>query len=452
MKRHLIVAGLAIAGGIMLWSQFIETLFPAPRPAQATARIEATSRAALDARIDEMRRRAVADPGDGEAAVILADALMRAARVHSDAALPLEAERVLKATLQHGRDYPALRMLAAVYLSQHRFSEALETATQASAANPEDAWNYATAGDALLELGRYDDAFEMFDQAARRRPDAGVYARVAYARELQGDLAGAVQVMKMAAEATPPLDVEAGAWVHTQLGLLHLQQSQLSDARREFDRAEGLFPGHPYPLTGQVKLAMNGGDYANALQLLERVPATPESLAMRGDLLSALGRVPEAEAMYRESERLERDGWKSEQPQPGALARFLAERDRKIPEAVSLAERAASERQDIHTMDALAWSYFKAGRITDARTAIRRALRTGTMDARIRCHAAVIADVVRTGSTGTSAFARATADRSTFATSGRRAARPTALVGRAASQTVPAGRCPPLGRAEDQPL
>ena len=416
MKRHLIVAG-AIAGGIVLWSQFIETLFPAPRQTQAATRIEPTSRAALDARIEEMRRRAAADPGDGEAAVTLADALMRAARVHSDATLPLEAERVLKATLRHGRDYPARRMLAAVYLSQHRFSEALETAKQASTANPEDAWNYATAGDALLELGRYDDAFEMFDQASKRRPDAGVYARVAYARELRGDLAGALQVMKMAAEATSPLDVEAGAWAHTQLGLLHLQQSQLSDARREFDRAEALFPGHPYPLTGQVKLAMHRGDYSGALDLLERVPATPESLAMRGDLLAALGRAPAAEAMYRESERLERDGWKSEQPQPGALARFLAERNREIPEAVRLAERAAAERQDIHTMDALAWSYFKAGRITDAQAAIRRALRTGTMDARIRCHAAVIADVARMGAKGAAA-----------------------------------DRCPPLGRAEDQPL
>jgi tetratricopeptide (TPR) repeat protein len=67
---------------------------------------------------------------------------------------------------------------------------------------PEDGWNYAIAGDALLEPGRYDEAFDSFDKVMERRPDAGAYARVAYARELQGDLDGAVQLMQMSAEAT----------------------------------------------------------------------------------------------------------------------------------------------------------------------------------------------------------------------------------------------------------
>jgi tetratricopeptide (TPR) repeat protein len=359
-----------------------------------------TTRAALDDTIARMRRRVAADPGDGEAAVALADALMRAARVQSDAALPLEAERVLKATLHHGRDYGAHRMLAAVYLSQHRFADALGEARNAQTARPQDGWNYATAGDALLELGRYDEAFDMFEQAVARRPDAGVYARIAYARELQGDLGGALHAMKMAAEATAPQDVEAAAWVRTQLGLLHLQRGDMGDARREFAHAEFLFPGHPYPLTGRLRLAVERGDYRGALQLLEGLPATPESLAVHGDLVAALGDRSRAEEMYVESERLERAGWQSEQPQPGALARFLAARDRNIPEAVRLAERAAAERQDVHTMDALAWAYFKAGRTADASVAIGRALRTGTVDPHIRCHAAVIAEALRTGARG----------------------------------------------------
>ena len=398
---------LFLAAGALLWTQFVNTLFDRPSFARRATegkpetRVVSTSRTALDGTIERMRRRVAADPGDGESAVLLADALMRAARVQNDAGLSLEAERVLKTTLQHGRDYAARRMLAAVYLSQHRFGDALDVATQAQAERPQDGWNYATAGDALLELGRYDEAFDMFDQAIARRPDAGVYARVAYAKELQGDLGGALAVMKMAAEATAPQDVEATAWVRTQLGLLHLQRRELDAARRDFAHAEFLFPGHPYPLTGQVRLAVERGDYRAALQILERVPGTPESLAMRGDLLAALGQSSRAEAMYVESERLERAGWATEQPQPGALARFLAARDRHVAEAVRLAERAAAERQDVHTMDALAWAYFKAGRTADASAAIRRALRTGTVDAHIRCHAAVIAEARRTGAKGT---------------------------------------------------
>ena len=391
-------AALTLIGGGLVWTHLDDARVQnETATASGTA---STTRAALGQTIERMRERVSADPGDGEAAVRLADALMRAARVHSDAALPLEAERVLKATLQHGREYGAYRMLAAAYLSQHRFADALEVARKAQAERPQDGWNYATAGDALLELGRYDEAFDMFEQAVVRRPDAGVYARVAYAKELQGDLDGALSVMKMAAEATAPQDVEAAAWVRTQLGLLHLQRGELTDARREFAHAEFLFPGHPYPLTGRVRLSVEHRDYQTALQLLEALPGTPESLAMRGDLLAALGNPRRAESMYGESERLERAGWESEQPQPGALARFLAARDRDIPEAVRLAERAAAEREDVHTMDALAWAYFKAGRTADASKAIRRALRTGTVDAHIRCHAAVIAEAVRSGTKG----------------------------------------------------
>ena len=389
-----LTAVVGAGGSLLFGSREVRT------PAATTASVrqeDSTSRSALDARIAAMRARVAADPGDGEAAVRLADALMRAARVQSDASLPLEAERALKATLQHGADYGAQRMLAVVYLSQHRFREGLDVALKAQGDYQQDAWNYAVAGDALLELGRYDEAFDMFDKAIAMRPDAGAYARVAYAKELRGDLRGALEVMRMAAEATAVQDVEAQAWVHTQVALLYLQVGRLDDAERDLRRAEFLFPGHPYVLNGRIRLAIERGQYRDALQMVLRAPATPETLAWRGDLQSRLGHAVEAEASYLESERLEREGWQSEQPQPGALARFLAERDRKIGDAVVLAERAAAERDDIHTMDALAWSYFKAGRMADASRAIGRALRTGTADPRIRCHAAAIEMARRMG-------------------------------------------------------
>jgi hypothetical protein len=65
---------------------------------------------------------------------------------------------------------------------------------------------------------------------------------------------------------------------------------------------------------------------------------------------------------------------------------------------VTIAEGAAALRDDIFTDDALAWAYFKAGRVAEAKIAIARALRTGTRDAIIRGHAAAI--------TGRAALAR----------------------------------------------
>src|SRR5262249_43999891 len=72
------------------------------------------------------------------------------------------------------------------------------------------------------------------------------------------------------------------------------------------------------------------------------------------------------------------------------LALFLAERGRKLPEAMTIAARVAAERHDIFTEDALAWACFKTGKIDDAYAASQRALRTGTRDDRIRAHAEAI--------------------------------------------------------------
>jgi tetratricopeptide (TPR) repeat protein len=88
-------------------------------------------------------------------------------------------------------------------------------------------------------------------------------------------------------------------------------------------------------------------------------------------------------------------GWRVDAPQPAVLARFLAEHDRSLEEAVRLAESAAVDRHDIFTDDALAWAYYKAGRVQDAGAAIRRALRTGSKDQTIRRHAAVIESAQR---------------------------------------------------------
>lgn len=124
---------------------------------------------------------------------------------------------------------------------------------------------------------------------------------------------------------------------------------------------------------------------------------TPELAAAIGDVLAQGGDTRGADGMYARAEALEREGWKVEEPQPGALARMLAERGRRIPEAVQLADEAARGRSDIFTMDTLAWAYVQAGRLDEARAASVQAMRTGTADRRIRCHAAAIELAAATG-------------------------------------------------------
>ena len=353
-----------------------------------------TSRDDLTRTITDMESRLSAEPDDAAAAVTLADALLRQTRVIGNAALALRAERTLERVLvrQPGHHH-ARRMLAAVQLSQHRFREAIQTAERALQARRNDAWLQGVLGDAQLELGQYEQAFAAFETMGRLRPDAASYARASYVRELQGDWGGAIDFMKMALEATSARDPESLAWHHAQLGYLYLAIDRTSDARREFRHADFVFPGHPFAGEGLARAMAAAGEHSAALArvrvLLTQTPS-PALLALSGDLLCQLGRSDEAEAQYRLAEA----AWQTDAPEPARLARFLAERGRRLDQAVQLAERAAADRSDIFTADALAWAYFKAGRLDDAQAAITRALRTGSRDRSIRQHANAIAAAV----------------------------------------------------------
>lgn len=361
--------------------------------------VQGTSRQDLDAAEQRARARLAADEADAPAAIRLAEVLLRKARVETNAGHAIEAERVLKTVLKaEPGEYSALKVLGAVYLSQHRFAEAADVAKRAIVVNGRDAWNYGVLGDASLELGQYEGAFEAFDTMVRLRPDAASYARVAYAHELQGRLGEALRHMQMAAEATGAHDPESLAWHHAQAGNILFQMGRIDAAFREFARAQHTFPGHPYARAGLARVAAARGDYARALgmyrALLEEGP-TPELAATVGDLLARTGDTAGAEAMYAQAETFEREGWKSEEPQPGALARMLAERGRDVEEAVTLAEEAARGRSDIFTMDTLAWAYYQAGRFSEAQGASVQARRTGTADRRIVCHGAAIDEAFR---------------------------------------------------------
>ena len=203
--------------------------------------------------------------------------------------------------------------------------------------------------------------------------------------------------MRMAAEATGTHDPESLAWHYAQVGNILFRMGRVDAASHEFARARHAFPGHPYARTGLARVAAARGDYPGALEsyraLLGEAP-TPELAATVGDLLGRTGDAAGAEAMYVQAETLEREGWQSEEPQPAALARMLAERGRDVEEAVTLAEEAARSRSDIFTMDALAWAYYQAGRFPEAHAASVQARRTGTADPRIRCHGAAIDEAV----------------------------------------------------------
>jgi tetratricopeptide (TPR) repeat protein len=298
---------------------------------------------------------------------------------------------VLKALLTEDPvQYDALRMLGAIDLSLHQFRDALSVASRARDLRPTDAWNYGVMGDALIELGEYDNAFQTFDTMMELRPSAAAYARVSYARELRGDLPGALQAMEMATKSTPSQDPEAQAWYAAQRGELYLKMGKLDEANRAYRESAFVFPNYPHAMIGQGKVKVARGDNDGALALyLDQLKRTPTlDLAARiGDLYAEGGNPEKSEHYYQLAEDL---AGPSVAQTEANLALFLADHDRKLPEAVKIAEAVATVRHDIFTEDALAWAYFKTGRLDEAMAASKLALRTGTHDDKLLLRAAQI--------------------------------------------------------------
>jgi len=136
------------------------------------------------------------------------------------------------------------------------------------------------------------------------------------------------------------------------------------------------------------------GDPAGAIEQYEKVVRLlpdPNFVAALGDLYKLAGRDADAARQY---ELVAQIGHLSELNGTlynRQLALFYADHDLNTDEAYRLAVKEYEVRRDIYGADALAWTSLKAGKITEAQTAIKDALRLGTKDAKIFYHAALIA-------------------------------------------------------------
>jgi len=142
-------------------------------------------------------------------------------------------------------------------------------------------------------------------------------------------------------------------------------------------------------VAGHARVMAAEQNFAGALAIYEDLMTKgllPHLAARAGDMHARLGHAADAAKMY----ALAENGWRFDTPEPAALVGFLATHDRALGDAVTIGERASSSRQDVPTLDALSWAYFKAGRVDDALKTAKRALRTGTRDRSILYHAAAI--------------------------------------------------------------
>jgi tetratricopeptide (TPR) repeat protein len=287
------------------------------------------------------------------------------------------------------RDLVATLGLGSLALSRHRFGEALVLGRRALALSPSTAAGYGVVGDALVELGRYDEAFRSFDELARRKPGLAAYARVSYARELRGDWSGALGAMRLAATAAIGR-AEPTAWTHTQIGKLYWSRGRLATAAHEYEMALRALPGYANALDALAQVEAARGHLRGAIALerhaADRIPL-PQYVALLGDLQRAAGDEQGARRSYALIGAIERllhaNGVRTDLE----TALFDADHGRG---SLALARRAQQARPSIDGDDVLAWTLERSGRCSEALRYSQRALRLGTRDALKEFHRGMI--------------------------------------------------------------
>jgi tetratricopeptide (TPR) repeat protein len=162
--------------------------------------------------------------------------------------------------------FEALVFKATVLLSRHQFAEARNLAEDLRNKFPYSAYVYGLLVDTYVELGNYPEAIVAAEKMISMRPDIRSYSRIAYLREIHGDLAGAIEAMNMAVEAGAPGD-ENTEWCRVQVGKLYEQCGKISEAREQYLMSLENRENFPPALTGLARLAVEEKEYAKALGL-----------------------------------------------------------------------------------------------------------------------------------------------------------------------------------------
>ena len=250
----------------------------------------------------------------------------------------------------------------------------------------------AVVVDALVELGRYDDADAAAAEMLAVRADL-LDARPGLVRR------GAARQARRRADRDAAGCRDAGsraenvAFVDALLGNLLVATGDPKAAASAYARALALVPAHAPSLAGEGRLAVGAGDLDTAISLFQRaadILPLPEYVIALADAQQAAGRNDEA-ARNIKLARAEIQLFQAS----GVIVDVdlaLFEADHGDPAAaLDYAKDGYAATPTVRAADALAWALHRLGRDTEAKKRSDEALRLGSRDPLLRYHAGAIA-------------------------------------------------------------
>jgi tetratricopeptide (TPR) repeat protein len=346
-------------------------------------------------------------PGDYKSYAGLGAAYLQKGRETGDSADYELAKKALGKSLDLMSNDPAaafaMTQMGVACMAEHQFEEAYSWAQKALAVGSGDPSPWAIAGDALADMGDYQNAAEAYSRlklvyGSEDEQQAVSYqhdSRLSYLRLIAGDSQGAVQLMQGAVKTAADMHMPAEniAWSNYQLGEEYFQTGDITHAEQAYLVALQLYPGYYRALAGLAKVRSAEGNYLEAAALYDKAIAAvpyPEYAAALGDVYRALGESDKAQKEFELVEFIAHLSEINQQIHNRELALFYADHGMKLDQAVVLARRELEVRHDIYSWDVLAWALFKRGESKEAEAAMSHALSKETKDAQLFFHAGMI--------------------------------------------------------------
>ena len=254
---------------------------------------------------------------------------------------------------------------------------------------------YGFLVDGYVELGRYAEAEKAAQWMLDLRPgNIPGLTRAAHLRELFGDHAGAVELLDTAYRRTAASEVEDRAWILTQIAHLSLLTCRTDAAEQVLNEALSLFPNYHYALAQLAEVRAQQGRLAEAAALRQRhyeAAPHPENEYELGVALQRAGRTEDALAAWQRFDRAARGEMDSRDNANIELIYYYADHARRPADALAIARKEAARKQDVRTLEALAWALHTSGQPRDALVEMQKALAIGIKQPVSFYHAGAIA-------------------------------------------------------------
>jgi tetratricopeptide (TPR) repeat protein len=385
---RLLVAGWLTGQALAPAQPTPQALAPAQQPTRQSTHQGLTS----DQEVAKAEAAAKEKPG-ATSWTRLGDAFMQKGRETADVTYYGRAESAYrKALALDPKSADALIGMAWVDGGRHEFERSVEWANKALALEPNRPDAYGLIGDAAVEMGDYDKAFEQYQKMLDLRPDISSYSRGAHLLFLTGDLRKATLLMKKAIDSGGPY-AENTAWCRAQWALMQFSVGSYISASQMLAEGLQLTPGNYHLLAamGRVKAAMKEYDAAiDYYKKAEAIVPQHEVVVALGDLYTLQGKTDEAAKQYALVDVIHKLNQANGVIGDMQMAQFFADHDRNLEEALRMAEAEYAVRPNVYVADTLAWCYYKTGRFAEAEKLIAKALSHKTPEAIFLYHQGAI--------------------------------------------------------------